>query len=274
MRAGTLLWGCVLFFSLILVSCSKNPPPPQQITSATFSLSPFSDEELVWQNATLAVPVRGTVGSMITTNDQGLAMWRLAGVKPKTRWPVIVMIAGCETPISTILMRALAEQGFIALSLESSARRQQPIACDRAADIPTRAAQIISSKTAELSYALGALQNMPWADQGNIFLLGDNEAGAAVALASGRPSKARILVNWNCEGTDTTRGLRDEAISPIFVVTSATLRPRPAGTCASYMQAGGESQNLTLPDTYSQDALMEPIVFTQLLHFLDQQLFK
>ncbi len=261
-----------LGLTLLMGACAAAPPPKPQ-PQARFEKPALSDEELVWQRATLGLPLRGTAGSMITTNDAGLALQKLTGAPQGTRWPVIIIMEGCHDETPPQLIRALAEQGYVALVLSSRARRHLPLACQPSGTLEDNARAILIQKQAELTFARGALVRAGWADLHNIFVFGNFEAGAAVARSAGALAKARIITGWNCEG-EGTDGLRDSALSPVFSVAFApTLKPSGRG-CAAYMNDNLYNKYLHLTQTYSLNVLLEPIVFTQLLQFLDQQLFK
>jgi hypothetical protein len=268
-------WGILILslgLSLLAAACSSSPPP-KNLPQARFEKPALSDEELVWQRATLGVPLRGTAGSMITTNDAGLALQKLAGARQGTRWPVIIIVEGCRDETPPRLIRALAEQGYVALVLSSRARRHLPLACQPGATLEANARAILIQKQAELTFARGALVGAGWADLQNIFVFGNFEAGAAVARSAGALAKARILTGWSCEGPGTG-GLRDSALSPVFSVAIApSLNPSGTG-CAAHMNDNPYNKYLHLTQPYSLNVLLEPIVFTQLLQFLDQQLFK
>lgn len=264
---GIFCLGLVLLFGACASAPPKNPP------QARFEKPALSDEELVWQRASLGVPLRGTAGSMITTNDAGLVLEKLTGAPQGTHWPVILIVEGCRDETPPQLIRALAEQGYVALVLSSRARRHLPLACQPQATLEENARAILSQKQAELTFARGALVRAGWADLQNIFVFGNFEAGAVVARSAGAIAKARILTGWNCDGLGTD-GLRDSALSPVFSVAFApTLKPSGAG-CAAHMNDNPYNKYLHLTQPYSLNVLLEPIVFTQLLQFLDQQLFK
>ena len=258
---------------VFLLGACASAPPPKSLPQARFEKPALSDEELVWQRASLGVPLRGTAGSMITTNDAGLALEKLTGAPQGTRWPVILIVEGCRDETPPRLIRALAEQGYVALVLSSRARRHLPLACQPQAILEDNARAILSQKQAELSFARGALVRAGWADLHNIFVFGNFEAGAVVARSAGAIAKARVLTGWSCDGPGTD-GLRDSALSPVFSVAAPGPQNSREAGCAAYMNDNPYNKYLQLSQPYSLNVLLEPIVFTQLLQFLDQQLFK
>ncbi|OUR77757.1 hypothetical protein A9Q83_09565 [Alphaproteobacteria bacterium 46_93_T64] len=262
----------VLIAAVGLSACTEKPP--QRIQAAKFNTPSFSDAEAVWRNATLALPVRGSVGSMVTTNDGAIGLLQLAGAKPSTRWPVILILNGCEQKVSLQLMRAFAEQGFVTFSLDSAARRREPIDCGPDKDGHERARLNSQYKEGELDYALNELQSVSWADTQNFFLLGIGEGSTTVARNSGRFVKARILAEWDCSGGSSAVGVQNDEGSPVLLINSAGMPIGKQDGCATYLVNQIESQSLTLPESYPNGILLEPIVFTQMLQFLDRQLFK
>ncbi|MEH6475715.1 MAG: hypothetical protein V7727_08485 [Sneathiella sp.] len=266
---------CFLMFMIFafgLSACSK--PVPIRTPAPTFNKPTFSDAEAVWRNATLAIPVRGSAGSMITTNDGALGLLHLAGAKPNTRWPVIVMLGGCAENISLRLMRGLAEQGFVAFYLDSKARSHEPVVCVEGEPIFDRLMRNSRYREAELTYALNELQFVSWADQKNLFLLGAGEGGAIVARRADPAVKARIVAEWGCGGDLSVSGLKGEERSPVFSVTSGNSQAKADEGCSMYMRNRALSQSLSLQGRYPNGILLEPIVFTQMLQFLDRQLFQ
>ena len=261
-----LLWG-----GGILVGCAPTVHAPPKV--AYFEVPAKSDLERVWDGAILALPIRGTAGSMITTNETGRELINLTGAPYATRWPVILLIAGCQQAIPTTLMKALAEQGYVVVAPDSHARFINPLNCVEGGADASNAEKTIQRRQTVIRYSLNHLKKISWVDLDNVFLLGLHDGAASVSLYKGRDVKARILSEWNCQGTETIRGVSNEENSPVFSVSSSNV-PTYAGGCEEFFSREGESQVFTMPEKYSDNILLEPIVFTQLLRFLDGQLFK
>ncbi|WP_169567863.1 hypothetical protein [Sneathiella limimaris] len=265
------LLGCFLILSLLgACEAPKRAASPQPMT-AQFDAPAGSDPELVWQAARVALPVRGSTSSLVTTMGAGVSPLVMAGGSPGTRWPVLLMLEGCSTPAPPRLLKALAEQGYVALSLSSEARRHEPLACDPQKTLLENAAAIQSQKGAELTFALHALDRLNWVDPDHVFVLGFFEAGAAVARMKPAKTAGRVLIGWDCQGL-STGGLRDTALSPVF---SVSMMLAAAGRdCSGDMADNTENRFLRLSESYSLNVLLEPIVFTQMLQFLDRRLFR
>ncbi len=269
---GRFLIGLVL---LLLSACSGpdygNPDLVPRKT--TFAAPKYSDAEGVWRRARLAIPVRGSTGSLITTNDPNLKFYNLSGTNPGVKWPVVMIYGGCQAIPSDALIKGLAEQGFVVLQLDSRHRLTRPLKCDPGKLLHARAAEDMRDRQATLNYALKALEGRTWADQDNIFIIGMAEAAPAVAYLYGARVKGRVLAEWDCGGAQTISGLRDADKLASFAVTSAYV-PALEGGCSRYFAQNPQNRNLTLPMLYPRDILAEPIVFTQMLQFFDQQMFR
>ncbi|GLQ05710.1 hypothetical protein GCM10007924_09310 [Sneathiella chinensis] len=245
----------------------------------------LSDPEREWRNALVVLPLRGSAGSMITVNDGGLAFGALTGASHATRWPVIVLIAGCERPVSPRLMRALAEQGYVTFAPDSRARLRQPLHCEGEvlSDLD-RATRNLAPRQATINYTFQKLQAQDWVDTDRMFLIGERDGAAAVATLSGAGIAGRVLAEWDCLPTDAghgadrvatsaASGIRNAAVAPVFAVTSAVV-PTHAGDCSPFLGDSPHSAVLALHAKHSPDVLTEPVVFTELLKFLDRRIFR
>ncbi|MEH6405202.1 MAG: hypothetical protein V7750_17640 [Sneathiella sp.] len=261
-----LLWGMGGLFGC----ASKSQEPPK---SAKFEISKKSDLERVWDGAVVAFPIRGTTGSMITTNETGRELTNLTGAGYATRWPVALLITGCRQAIPTLFMKALAEQGYVVIAPNSYARYFNRLSCLNDAPDASNAEKTISLRQTEIRYSLNRLKEISWVDWDNVFLMGLHDGAASVSLYKGPYVKARILSEWNCQGGESVRGVSNEEKSPMFAVSSSNV-PTFLGDCGEFFSTEGQSQVFVMPEKYSDNILLEPIVFTQLLRFLDRQLFK
>ncbi|MFT6558767.1 hypothetical protein [Sneathiella sp.] len=260
--------------ALLLATACSSPSDPPRADVPQFKAPVTSDLERIWQNAVVAVPVRGTTGSMVTTNrgragpPQGLA-----GVGPDIRWPIIVVVQACGLPDPLELMRAMAEQGYVVLSPASNSRFFNPLDCQSAASVHDRAEATLDERRLEIRYVLKQLSKQSWIDPANVFLVGLHDGAAAVARYTGQDVKARILAEWDCQGSGKVNGVAHAERSPIFAVTSART-PIFGGDCSRFFAPAEESVVLSMPQKYANNILLEPIVYTQFLRFLDRQLFK
>jgi dienelactone hydrolase len=263
----------ILLLVAVVASCSSAPrsfKPPVRFNSPI-----ISDEALVWRGARISVPVRGTAGSMITTNGAGMNLLQLAGASPNTRWPVIILLEGCFQKSPPRLLRALAEQGYVAISLASDQRQQMLSKCDVGRNGAAASDDLRSQKRAELSYAMAALQKTDWANLENVFVLGQEEGADVALMTSSERLRGRILVNWHCEAGRLI--YPDPKIeSPLFAVFIASTdeQRHRINACEQQLRRNENNQSITLNQAYPLHVLLEPIAFTQLLQFLDRQLFR
>ncbi|WP_025898200.1 hypothetical protein [Sneathiella glossodoripedis] len=263
----------LILIALSLIACStpsRNFQPPVRFNSPV-----ISDEALVWQGGRIAVPVRGSAGSLITTNPSGPDLHELAGAKPNTRWPVILILEACSEDSPPRLLHALAEQGFVAISLSSHQRRHVLSPCQRGTQTDEADAEFQRLKQAELVYAMRLLKTASWVDENNIFLLGQKESANLVARINDSSLRGRILVNWPCI-EDNTGASIVSGDSPVFTVFTAA-KPEQTGAikhCEGLLSVNTNNQSVTLHQSYALNVLLEPIAFTQLLQFMDRQLFR
>lgn len=262
----------VTFLLFLLSACAERDVKP--VKQAKFNIPANSDAELVWRSASVAYPVRGSAGSVITTNSVSLDPRQMAGVQGRPLWPVIFIQDGCFATSPPLLLKALAEQGFVAIHLSSHARQHELLDCRTDRNAAANADSILRAKEAELRYAIAALKFVNWADEENIFVIGHHEAGASVALGDMSGIKARIVADWNCQQGSAVEGLIDDDKAPVFAVATSLAGQSAPITCRSYMQNTSESQSLDLTQSFALNVLLEPVVFTQMLKFLDRQLFQ
>ncbi len=212
---------------------------------------------------------------MITTNGAGMDLLQLAGASPNTRWPVIIILEGCLQKSPPRLLRALAEQGYVAISLSSDQRQQIMSNCSAGNGKFVSTDDKRSQKRAELNFAMSALQEVNWANLENVFVLGQEE-GADVALMSNNAGlRGRILVNWQCDAGNLTY-TDPQAKSPVLAIFIASNdeQQKQINTCEEQLRRNENNQSITLNQAYPLHVLLEPIAFTQLLQFLDRQLFR
>lgn len=267
-----IIWFSLLSLIVFVTGCSSTRDVKP--TAAKFEISKKSDLERVWQRAVVALPVRGSTGSMITTNEAGLGLINLTGTKFDTRWPVILLVSGCQKRMPpTQLMKAFAEQGYVVVAPDSHSRYFDPLACENGVGDAQNAEATIRLRQSEIRYSLNRLKRISWVDLNNLFLLGLHDGAASVSLYKGDGVKARILSEWNCQGSEKIRGVSNEEASPLFAVSSSAVQTF-LGDCGEFFNSTGQSQVFAMPEKYSDNILLEPIVYTQLLRFLDRQIFK
>ncbi|MCG8492076.1 MAG: hypothetical protein MI743_10710 [Sneathiellales bacterium] len=264
---------CGAFALGILAACADTPRPTP-VPKAEFAKPRLSDLESIWQNATVAIPVRGTSGSMLTTNSgRAGPPLGLAGVGPDVRWPIILVLQGCHRAVPVDLLKSLAEQGYVAFAPASEARRNNPLNCAENGSLQRDARSTFDQRRTELSFVLGKILSESWTDKRNIFVIGLYDAAAAVARYTGDGINGRVLADWNCQGTGGHAGVAAEEKSPVFAVTSASVSV-VGGDCGQYLKAGQGSEVVSFPARYSSNLLLEPVIFTRLMLFFDRQIFK
>ncbi len=266
----------ILVFVCLIAACSSDQDPePDRTASAPIR----SDLELTWDKAVVALPVRGSSGSMVTFNDGKSIVRQLAGAAPLARWPVIIYMHGCTGIGNYDFFQALAEQGFVVIAPDSMARRYRPLQCDPATATGGKNLFVYEYRLAEVAYAAQQIQKLGWVDQNRVYLIGASEGGVAAALYRGDEFQARVIAQWTCLGPSLVRGIAAPPHIPVLAVVSDNdpwYRQQSGSQrdCGVFMADRPHSKSLVLKSSRQHNLLMEPIVFTQLMQFLDLQLFK
>lgn len=266
-----------LLFALLLVACSSDPSP-----SGAGAVKIRSDLELTWDKAIVALPVRGSSRSMVTINDGNTIVRQLSGAAPGARWPVILYMHGCTGIGNYDFFQALAERGYVVIAPDSMARRYRPLQCDPETATGGMNLFVYEYRLAEVAYAAQQLRQMGWVDQNRLYLVGASEGGVAAALYRGDEFAARVIAGWTCLGAPLVRGIAAPSHIPVLSVVSDAdpwYGAQQAGAgrqrdCGAFMADRPNSKSMVLKGSGRHNLLMEPIVFTQLMRFLDLQLFK
>jgi hypothetical protein len=153
-----------------------------------------SEVRKTWDGATVEVLVDGVAvrGAMAGKRVQD----GLAKLPPGVRLPTIIYAHGCTglTSRASSLFSKLAQRGFVVIAPDSFARPGRVSLCG------ARSAQraMIRLRVEEMRYAAHQVQNAPWADPDNLFLLGQSEGGWTVTSYGGDEFKARIASGTGC----------------------------------------------------------------------------
>lgn len=275
MDLGLKLAGMLLL--LLLSACSSDIAPPP--VAGTVQIR--SDLELTWDKAVVALPVRGSSRSMVTINDGNSIVRQLSGAAPGVRWPVILYMHGCTGIGNYDFFQALAERGFVVIAPDSMARRYRPLQCDPVTATGGKNLFVYEYRLAEVAYAAQQLRQMGWVDQNRLYLIGASEGGVAAALYRGDEFAARVIAGWTCLGAPLVRGIAAPPHIPVLSVVSDSDpwygQQQAAGfqrDCGAFMGDRPNSKSMVLKGSGRHNLLMEPIVFTQLMRFLDLQLFR
>jgi len=144
----------------------------------------------------------------------------LAAIPADTRLPTVVLMHGCSPKkgAAWTYARWFAGQGFAAIIPDSFQRRGRPATCNPGtlarADAATADAVHVL-RLEEIAYAAQRVRALPFVDAENLFLLGDDEGGDAVANYAGGGFVAYIVAGTGCR-----YGIRVHGEAPLLALTS------------------------------------------------------
>lgn len=144
----------------------------------------------------------------------------IAALPAGTRLPTVVLIHGCShrKGAAWSYARWFAGKGFAAIIPDSFQRPGRAITCDpvslRRADRATADAVHVL-RLEEIAYAAQRVRALPFVDVDNLYLLGDDEGGDAVANYAGGGFAAYVIAGSGCR-----YGLRLPAEAPVLALTS------------------------------------------------------
>jgi dienelactone hydrolase len=196
----------------------------------------------VWRSwAAAAVQLPGE--ARLTTPDR---------VPAERRRPVVVYLHGCvglDPETDPGWMAYVAGLGFIVVAPDRFARGDRRPSC-----FPPVHPAIYEMRLEELRYALEQLRASPWADLGNLFLMGHSEGGVVAALSPFDDFRGVIISGWTCTSPfKDVNGLAVPAQIPILSIAwqhdTVFFRHRrgTAGSCADRLAGRAGSRQVTLP---------------------------
>jgi dienelactone hydrolase len=193
------------------------------------------DLEQTWERAEIWIhplPFGSCNGRLDDVEVQSV----LKRLPAETKIPTVIYMHGCAAqlkPAGWTYARWLVKAGYAVIMPESFARGDRPKTCDpwrrqRFADAPTE--RVHAMRLEEIGYALEQARKLPWVDQENLFLMGHDEGGNAVAAFAGDGFKARVISSATC-----SRGIGAAPGTPILAAASDgddLLGGAPADSCA------------------------------------------
>ncbi len=245
---------------LLLAAVGALPAPAQDAADA--------DLALTWDRAEVWVYPAGSIFS-IGRLDEGHIQKALAGLDRKL--PTVLYLHGCgfTKPAGWTFARWMAKSGYAIVMPDSFARPGRPETCDnwtreRLAGAPIEA--VSRMRDEELAYAVARIREAGWVDRENLFLMGHDEGGEAIAASAGGGFKGYILSATLC-----ARGLDLPPEAPLLILASAddpVHRGEDAGACARLAVArAGPTEALVLPGAL-HDLSGDPRARAAVLEFL------
>jgi dienelactone hydrolase len=268
---------------LLLAGCSTTP----SFSSLTGLPSPStmlsmgdSDLERTWSNATIVLPpLRGEASPVLNPASRRIDR-HLAAFQATRGFPTVIYMHGC-TGLSVIgFLEQIASAGFVVVAPDSMARRYRPLQCNPWNHGPTGNLFVFDFRLAELSYALQQLRGLDWVDRDNLYLVGVSEGGVAAAIYRGDDVRARVILQWDCQGPAVMRGIAAPPQTPVLTMLRtgdpwysrgvATAAPRH---CGEFLGFRPESRSVVLPagGADGHDLLGDSAVVREIVAFLSSQ---
>lgn len=185
------------------------------------SLDSGSDIERTWSRAVVVLPPsRGGEAPLLgRLGDSDLAA-RVAQYPQDAKLPTVFYLHGCTGIGKFEFFKTLARAGYVVIAPDSMARRYRPLQCDPKTQTGGYNRFVYDFRLAEVSFGLDRLQQFPWVDRANLFLIGISEGGVAAALYRGDEFRARVIAQWTCSGAEIVEGLDAPMDEPILAIVS------------------------------------------------------
>ena len=234
------------------------------------------DIERTWLEAMVALPAdSSTAGPLIARLSSEPVERRLNAIAAQAPLPVAIYLHGCTGVGNLDFLKDLAATGIVVIAPDSFARRYRPLQCDPKTKTGGRNLFVYDFRLAELTFALGRLEESPWADLENLFLVGNSEGGVAAALFRGDVFNARVITQWTCQGAPLVRGIAAPAGTPVLAIVrendpfyDALHTPAQQGHCGEYLAGRPASRSIVLAAGEVHDVYNEPAAVQTILDFI------
>jgi dienelactone hydrolase len=237
--AGAARLGVVLL-ALGAAACSSGAP------------SGDADLQRTWHQALVVLPQSAGTVVPVSIRQSSSAVARHMSKFPRgTKFPTVVFMHGCTGIGNLRFLEDLARQGYAVVAPDSFARRYRPLQCDPKTSRGGSNLFVYDFRSAELTYALERLPDLPWVDLDNLFLVGASEGAVTAALFRGDVFNARVIAQWTCTGAPLVAGIGAPRRTPVLAIVreddpyyAAANTPGQQGHCGFYLTDRANSQSL------------------------------
>ena len=240
-----------------------------------------ADIERTWTQALVVLPATASSETPVMARRSSRALERAARrLPPGTRFPTVVFLHGCTGIGNLPFLDDLGRQGFAVIAPDSFARAFRPLQCEPGTQRGGRNLFVYDFRSAELTFALERLPDLPWVDLDNLFLMGASEGGVTAALFRADVFNARVIVQWTCTGAPLVAGIDAPLRTPILAIVrendpfyAAGNTPGQQGHCGLYMGDRAGSQSLVVGagrDDTAHDVLGDAGAAAAIFTFLNQ----
>ncbi len=234
------------------------------------------DIERTWSEALVVLPAHpATAAPLIARMSSEPVKRRFSAIAAQTRLPVAIYLHGCTGVGNLGFLKDLAATGVVVIAPDSFSRRYRPLQCDPKTKTGGRNLFVYDFRLAELTFALERLEEAPWADLDNLFLIGNSEGGVAAALFRGDVFNARVITQWTCQGAPIVRGIAAPEGTPILAIVrendpfyDARNTPAQQGHCGAYLEGRSGSRSIVLVAGAVHNVYNEPAAVQTILDFI------
>jgi dienelactone hydrolase len=234
-----------------------------------------------WTQALVVLPSAGSDGEPLMARRSARELARAVNRLPRgAMYPTVVFLHGCTGIGNLEFLRDLGRHGFAVVAPDSFARRYRPLQCDPDTQRGGRNLFVYDFRSAELTYALERIHQLPWVDLENLFLIGASEGGVTAALFRANVFNARVIVQWTCAGAPLVEGIDAPRDTPILAIVREndpyyvpTNTPGQQGHCGLYMDDRVAGRSLILPAASgpaAHDVLVDPEAMDAIVAFLNE----
>jgi dienelactone hydrolase len=267
-RVGAARFG-VMLLALGAAACTSGAP------------SGGADVQRTWREALVVLPQSAGADAPVSFRQSSSAVARhVRKFARGTQFPTVVFMHGCTGIGNLAFLEDLARQGYVVVAPDSFARRYRPLQCDPKTPRGGRNLFVYDFRSAELTYALERLPDLPWVDLDNLFLIGASEGAVTAALFRGDVFNARVIAQWTCTGAPLVAGIGAPRRTPVLAIVreddpyyAAANTPGQQGHCGFYLTDRANSQSIVVRagagDT-AHDILSDSGVVATILGFLGE----
>ena len=188
--------------------------------------------------------------------------------------PVVLFMHGCSgiDAAESSWAAFIRNKGYVVV-LPDSFARDRPKSCDPRTQRGGLFPGFFAFRREEVLYGVAQLQNMPWADKRNLFLMGHSEGGVMAALSNVPGFRGVIVSAWVCTSPSAPNtGLRIAPEVPVLVLDHEKdpwFTASPGRHCSEFFGTR-KARQVTLPG-FAHNTF-EPGAQQPVLDFLNENL--
>ncbi|MAR79076.1 MAG: hypothetical protein CMM18_02465 [Rhodospirillaceae bacterium] len=233
-------------FIIILILCNS-----------CSSTQGYSDIELTWKKALVFFPSEKMYKEKTLLRMEEI---KINKISYKNKMPLLLYLHGCSGLGDGVFLQKLSSIGIVIIAPDSFARSYRPMQCNPKTKKGGKNLFIYDFRSAELTYALEKISEIPWIDFNNLFLFGASEGGVTAALFRGNVFNGRVITQWTCTGAPLIEGIDAPKNEPILSIVkesdpwyASDKTISQDGNCGSYMLDRLNSKSIILKNVSGED---------------------